>query len=93
MNLYFSVNNAMHDTLIQAIPHDRILPETDFPARKVRTQRPGQIEPLEERLSNLWNQSGPDVRHRLWRNLKKLAIDSGAIETLPEHVADIVVAT
>ncbi|BCP02622.1 TatD family hydrolase [Mycobacterium paraintracellulare] len=93
MNLYFSVNNAMHDTLIQAIPHDRILPETDFPARKVRTQRPGQIEPLEERLSNLWNQSGPDVRHRLWRNLKKLAIDSGAIETLPEHIADIVVAT
>jgi hypothetical protein len=29
----------------------------------------------------------------LWRNLKRLAIDSGAIETLPERIADIIVAT
>jgi TatD DNase family protein len=93
MKLYFSVNNAMSDSLLQAIPQDRMLPETDFPARKVRAQRPGHVEILEERLSGHWNQSVEDVRHRLWRNLKRLAIDSGSIETLPERIADIIVAT
>lgn len=93
LELYFSVNNAMHDTLIQAIPQDRVLPETDYPARKVHAQRPGHVEPLEERLGGLWNESVPDVRHRLWCNLKRLVIDSGAIETLPEHIADTVLAT
>jgi TatD DNase family protein len=93
MKLHFSVNSAMNDTLLQAIPQDRVLPETDFPARKVRAQRPGHVDTLEERLSGLWNESVRDVRYRLWRNLKRLAIDSGSIETLPERTADIIVAT
>ncbi|MDT7766912.1 MAG: TatD DNase family protein [Mycobacterium sp.] len=93
MGLYFSVNDAMDDTLIQAIPRDRVLPETDYPARKVSAQRPGHVEPLEERLSRLWQQGVQDVRYRLWHNLKKLSIDSGAIETLPDDIANIILAT
>jgi TatD DNase family protein len=46
---YFSVNEAMNDTLIRAIPTDRVLPETDFPARQIRAQLPGTLAPLELR--------------------------------------------
>lgn len=93
MNLYFSVNAAMPDTVFEAIPRDRLLPETDFPARKVGAQRPGHVDALEDRLSSLWGQGIQDVRYRLWRNLKTIAVDSGAIETLPENIADIIIAT
>ncbi len=93
MNLYFSVNAAMPDTVFEAIPRDRLLPETDFPARTVRAQRPGHVDTLEDRLSTVWGQGVRDVRYRLWRNLKTIAVDSGAIETLPENIADIIVAT
>jgi len=92
LNLHFSVNAAMDDSVLEAIPQDRVLPETDFPARKVRARRPGQIETLEERLSLIWGQGVHDVRYRLWRNLKAIAVDSGAIETLPESIADVIVA-
>lgn len=93
LDLYFSVNSAMNDALIQELPRDRVLPETDFPAKKVRARRPGHVGPLEDKLANLWAESVVDVRYRLWHNLKRLSIDSGAIETLPQHIADILVAT
>ncbi|KAA1426869.1 TatD family hydrolase [Mycolicibacter arupensis] len=92
MDLYISVNNAMNDQVLQAIPENRLLIETDFPARRVGAQRPGDVDAVEERLSSLWKLDVGDVRHRSWRNLKRLSIDSGSIETLPEDVADIVVA-
>ena len=77
---------------LSAIPRDRILPETDFPARKVRARLPGAIEPLAEELSSLWGDDLADVRSQLWHNPKTVAVDSGAIETLPERLADTLIA-
>jgi TatD DNase family protein len=85
---YLSVNEAMNDALIRAIPTDRVLPETDFPARQTRSKLPGAIEPLEQRLSRLWSLTEIEVRHQLWVNLKAIAIASGALEALSDEIAD-----
>ena len=89
---YLSVNDAMSDALIQAIPKDRLLPETDFPARQTRAKLPGAVSPLEHRLSRLWELPEPEVRHRLWANLKTIAITSGALDGFSDELADRLLA-
>jgi TatD DNase family protein len=89
---YLSVNGAMSDTLIQAVPTDRLLPETDYPARQTRAKLPGAVSPLEQRLSRLWGLPEPEVRHRLWANLKTIAITSGALDGFSDELADRLLA-
>ena len=89
---YLSVNDAMSDALIQAIPTDRLLPETDYPARQTRAKLPGAVSPLEQRLSRLWGLPEPEVRHRLWANLKAIAITSGALDGFSDELADRLLA-
>jgi TatD DNase family protein len=89
---YLSVNDAMSDALIQAIPTDRLLPETDYPARQTRARLPGAVSPLEQRLSRLWGLPEPEVRHRLWANLKAIAITSGALDGFSDELADRLLA-
>lgn len=88
LGLYFSVNNAMSDEQLTAIPRDRILPETDFPSRQVRARIPGETGPLEKRLARNWHVSDDESRYQLWTNLKHLAIASGAIDAVSDSLAD-----
>ncbi|MDT5183148.1 MAG: hypothetical protein QOJ20_5128 [Mycobacterium sp.] len=69
-----------------------MLPETDFPARQVRARLPGAVATLEAKLATVWGGSIADVRTQLWRNLKTIAVNSGAIEPLPEGLADTLIA-
>lgn len=85
---YLSVNDAMNDAILQAVPMDRLLPETDFPARQVRAHLPGAVTPLEQRLCRLWGLSAVEVRHQLWANLKTIASASGAIDAVSDELAD-----
>jgi TatD DNase family protein len=85
---YLSVNEAMHDALVRAIPADRVLTETDFPARQTRAQLPGALAPLEQRLARLWELPEVEVRHQLWANLKAIAIASGALDAFSDELAD-----
>lgn len=89
---YLSVNEAMSDTLLEAVPMDRLLPETDFPARQVRAHLPGSVTSLEQRLSRLWGLSAVEVRHQLWANLKTIAIVSGTIDVVSEELASRLLA-
>ncbi|MDP2774800.1 MAG: TatD family hydrolase [Nocardioides sp.] len=89
---YFSVNDAMDDDLLRSLPMNRVLPETDFPAKQVRARVPGAIVPLEERLARLWARSTVDVRYQLWHNLKSITIESGAIERVSDEWADRLIA-
>lgn len=89
---YFSVNRAMNEDILRAIPSDRILPETDFPARQVGARLPGEVTPLEQLLTRLWGTSVVDVRHRLWANLKAISTASGAIEFVSDELADVLLA-
>lgn len=88
LGTYFSVNSAMSDALLAAMPRDRVLPETDFPARQVRARTPGETTALEKRLATLWRISDQETRHQHWTNLKRLAVVSGAINVVSESLAD-----
>ena len=88
LGTFFSVNSAMGDALLTAMPRDRVLPETDFPARPVRARTPGETTALEKRLATLWRISVQETRHQLWTNLKRLAVVSGAIDVVSESLAD-----
>lgn len=94
LGCYFSVNSAMSPDALQRFPHDRLLPETDFPATSRRgARRPGDVARLESRLADLRGETVEQIRWRWYRNLRMLAVESGAIERLPEHLADRLVAT
>jgi len=87
---YFSVNAAMPDDAIRRIPQDRMLPETDFPAttRLGGGSRPGDMANLENRLTDLLRQPVELLRRSWYRNLRTLALASGALERLPDTLAD-----
>lgn len=92
LGTYFSVNSAMSDALLAAMPRERVLPETDFPARQIRARTPGETTALEKRLATLWRISDQETRHQLWTNLKRLAVVSGAIDVVSESLADTLLA-
>jgi len=85
---YFSVNTAMPAELVATLPRDRVLPETDFPAKRVTAAIPGDTHPLEAQLSTIWREPAETIRHTLWRNLRTVSIVSGAIDKVSESLAD-----
>ncbi len=85
---YFSVNAAMTVEQIGYLPRDRVLSETDFPARQVRARKPADIERVEFLLSEAWGIPTDEVRAKIWWNFRTLSEQTGAIERLPEAVAD-----
>lgn len=87
---YFSVNGAMADQAIRRIPLERMLPETDFPvtARRGGGRRPGDTSGLERRVAYLLGETAETIRWRWYRNLRTLAIASGALDRLPTGLAD-----
>jgi TatD DNase family protein len=85
LECYFSVNAGMTHDQLQRIPLDRMLPETDFPAtaRRGGGRRPGDVASLEHLVAGL-TQRTPSVLRRQWyRNLRAVAMGSGAIERMP----------
>jgi TatD DNase family protein len=91
---YFSVNAAMSDDQLRLIPLAKLLPETDFPSSRRRTgaSLPGDVRPLEERLCRLHESTPADLRHRFYQNLRAITVSSGAIERLPEALAEHLLA-
>lgn len=85
---YFSVNAAMSEDHLRMLPPERVLCETDFPARKVRARKPADTQRIEQLLSQVWGKSPDEVRAKTWWNLRTLSERTGAIERLPEPVAD-----
>jgi TatD DNase family protein len=94
MGCYFSVNAAMSEDALARIPLERMLPETDFPAGKRRGggNAPGDTLRLELKISRIHRESTETVRRRFYRNLRTIAISSGAIERLPDTLADRLLA-
>lgn len=88
LGAYFSVNAAMPTSLLSAVPGNRVLTETDFPARRSRARRPGDTNAIEEVLAECWRVPPDVVRHRVWANLKRLLLDTGAIDRVGEAFAD-----
>lgn len=88
LGCYFSVNTAMDIAILRQIPPDRLLTETDFPARTVRASKPGDIGGIESLLSDILDLPTELVRHKMWSNLRDLARNSGAMDRLPIHALE-----
>lgn len=87
---FFSVNGAMRDEQIQRVPLDRLLPETDYPSasRRGGGRLPGDVAGLAERVAKIHDLPPSDVAYRWRRNLLAVMTRSGALDRLPEAVAD-----
>jgi TatD DNase family protein len=86
---YFSVNSGMTDAALRTLPADRVLPETDFPARQTRAKRPADTAHVEQALADVWGISQNEVRTRCWLNLRELATKANALDRLPDMLADL----
>jgi TatD DNase family protein len=90
LGCYFSVNKAMRRETLTALPLDHLLPETDFPVARKRTgTKPGDIGQLEILLAEIYGTDPSQVRRQFYRNLKKLSVETGAIDRMPAHLADL----
>jgi TatD DNase family protein len=94
---YFSLNAAsLRDTdLLDHIPMDRILIETDHPdgdRRSPAPRRPGRVESVEKTLASRRGIEQYELRLATWRNLKRLVDDTGCRSLLPGRVAAILTA-
>lgn len=70
LGVYFSVNSAMREELLRMLPHDRVLPETDYPTARNRTgRRPGDTAGVEQLLADIQRVGATDVRRRFYHNL------------------------
>lgn len=86
---YFSVNAGMSLAAVAALPNDRVLPETDYPARQTRAKRPADVTAVEQSISEVWGVTPEETRTRLWRNLRALAIAARALDRLPDTLGDM----
>lgn len=77
-------------TVIGRLPMDRVLTETDFPARRGGGLKPGDTRKVESMLSEAWRLDEHVVRHHVWANLRGLATRADALDRLPGSVADII---
>ena len=91
LGCFFSVNAAMPRELVAQLPVDRVVSETDFPSARGRGggERPGDTTAAEGMLSSLWSKPEAEVRRMVYRNLREIATKTGAIERLPERLADL----
>jgi TatD DNase family protein len=91
---YFSINAAMADVQMTTLPLDRILPETDFPSSRSRTQAraPGDIAALEATVVRLTGHSPMDVRRRWYQNLAAISQRAGVQHRLSADLRSLLVA-
>ena len=88
---YFSVNPACvsRRELLDGIPLDRLLPETDHPfgdQRGSRPRRPGNVDDVERGLAAHHELGVSEVRRLFWRNLGELVQKAGCGRLLPRSV-------
>jgi TatD DNase family protein len=93
LGCYFSVNTAMRRAVLEALPLERLLPETDFPVARKRTgTKPGDTTNLEEVIAAIHGLQVSETRRQLYRNLRRLSVETGAIDRMPSHIADLLLA-
>ena len=94
LNCHFSVNNTMLSTdrsksLVQQMPLERILTETDGPFTKVdrRVSKPADVELAVTLLAELRGLSPAEARARVGENLAQLVSGKPALKLTLNHAA------
>lgn len=88
LGCYFSINAAeiARPKIIDLIPADRILTETDHPFgdRQGPTPRqPGQVQAVEAMLAEHWGVGINDARRRIWVNFRRLVMETETGDRFP----------
>ncbi len=97
LDCYFSVNSssARRRRTLQAIPLDRLLPETDHPfgdRSRGGTRRPGYVRDVEESIAVIHGLSVAEVHRQLWLNLSSLVSSVGVGGLLPAGLRPLLAA-
>lgn len=73
LGAYFSINDRMHrkNDLLTALPHDRVLLETDAPYTG-KTSTPGSLEPAVRMLAHAWSLTRTQVEDQILSNQQHL---------------------
>lgn len=94
LGAHFSLNfsNVRDQDLLEALPLDRILLETDHPdgdrwSRGPR--RPGAVDDVESALGKRFGLSPDQVRLASWMNLRNLVTQTETKHLLPERIASM----
>lgn len=95
LGCYFSLNGAQAESqrLLELIPSNLVLTETDFPHSRKRdpgASQPGAVETIEERLMAEWGVDCFGVRSRLWRNVAAVFDRCGRLERLPRTAQETI---
>jgi TatD DNase family protein len=90
LGCYFSINASMlrHPGLLERLPLDRLLTETDHPfgdRSDGRARRPGRVDDVEQVLARVHRLTSEEVRRTVWRNLGELARDTRCGMLLPRQ--------
>lgn len=88
LDCYFSINAAevVSPKVLDLLPKDRILTETDHPygdRRETTPRRPGGVGAVEDALAQRWNVDINGVRRQVWSNLRQIATQTATAEKLP----------
>lgn len=91
LGCFFSVNAAMtrRPELLERLPLDRVLPETDHPfgdRSGGRARRPGRVDDVEQAFARLRQLPPEEIRRITWRNLGQLARETRCGMLLPRDV-------
>ena len=91
LGCYFSVNAAAvarRQSLLDTIPLDRLLAETDHPFgdRQTKPHRPGNVAPVEHAIASHHDISLEHTRRLMWHNLRRLIHQTRSGWLLPKAI-------
>lgn len=91
LGCFFSINGheVARPKVLDLLPADRILPETDFPHSKRydrAADQPGATQTIEAELARRWEVDAAEARRRLWLNFGELLSASGVCDRMPRAV-------
>ncbi|MFE4255356.1 TatD family hydrolase [Streptomyces sp. NPDC056910] len=90
LGCYFSLNaaGARKATVLQAVPLDRVLTETDHPFGDRSSARPlpGNVTAVEQALARHHHATPEDIRQTVWHNLAALVRDTRCAAQLSRRV-------
>jgi len=93
LGCFFSFNGAeaRSPKVLDLVPPERILTETDFPHSRRSDRaadRPAAVQTIEAALGERWSLDTLGVRRRVWRNLGDLFESCGTAERMPPGFID-----
>lgn len=96
LGCFFSLNGAEahRPRVLDHLPPDRVLTETDFPHSRrsdPAARQPAAVATIETALMERWGADRSALRRRLWRNLGEVFDRCELLDRLPTGVQDVLV--